>query len=330
VWQQRAVGYRGHVLTKSRTSFAGGTSRRSSVLEAMNVMGDHWMLRLLGYFFAGVDSWSELSERMNVSPSTLSKRLKQLIDAGCVVRKSGEGRTTNYKLTPRGDALFPILAAADEWRLRWDNPDNCAASAWIHECGNHLKCRTACDQCDKEIYITDVTFQKGTDVGKPSALPAGRHFRNSANFEDGGNERTSRILQVLGDRRTSQLLAAFYLGFHRFDEFEAWTNMHPAIVSDRLRKMQHLGLVHMRLYQERPDRYLYSLSAAGRDIYGCTLQMLDWGDRWVFGKGKEPLALTHNLCGKRTHPILKCVHCEKPVNIGNTHIADPKADPFQV
>lgn len=298
---------------RSRNS-ASTSARRSSVLEALNVMGDHWMLRLLGRLFVGITSWSEITSSMNVSPSTLSKRLRQLTDSQCLEPKSARGQLAEYKLTERGKALFPILAAADEWRIRWDDPDGDAVSPWIHECGKPLRCRSSCNHCDKDVYITEVSYEPGSDVGKPGPLPAGRHFRNSAAADGDHERRLSRLLQVLGDRRTSQLLAAFYLGYHRFDEFEEWTGMHPAIVADRLRKMQHLGMVHMRLYQERPDRYHYSLTAAGRDMYMSTLEMLNWGDKWIYGRGKEPLALTHKLCGKRLRPILKCIHCGNPVH----------------
>src|SRR3546814_1471710 len=90
--------------------------------------------------------------------------------------------------------------------------------------------------------------------------------------------------------------------------------IYPAIVSDRLRKLQILGLIKMRLYQERPDRYLYSLAAPGREMFAVTLQMLKWGDKWSYGEGDEPLILTHEPCGQRLHSDLRCRGCGQTVH----------------
>lgn len=285
-------------------------ARRSSVLATFDVIGDRWMLLLLDAMFAGVESWSELSSTLAVSPSTLSKRLTQLIDAGCA-EKDASGV---YRLTPRGVALFPISAASDEWRMAWDNPDKSLQPSWVHRCGQPLRSRSACGACDRDIVVSDVTFRPGPGAG--AAPPrVGRHFRNSragaSDWHDG--EPSSRYLQVMGDRRAATLLAAFYQGAHKFDEFEEITKLHPAIVTDRLRKFQLLGLAHTRLYQERPDRYVYSLSVPGRALYPVTVQMMHWGDQWVFGPGREPLLLIHKPCGERLQGVVKCRHCAQPV-----------------
>lgn len=293
----------------------GASVRRSSVLATFDIIGDRWMLLLLDELFSGVETWSELAERLQVSPSTLSKRLGQLTEAGCIEKHPGAGRSAAYRLTDKGKALFPILAASDEWRLNWDNPDLTAAPRWVHRCGQPLRSRSVCGCCDLDLSIADVEYRAGPGAG-PAEGRSGRHFRNSqsgvADWKE-GEERGSRYLQVMGDRRAAQLLAAFYQGCHRFDEFEAMTGLHPAIVSDRLRKFQLLGLAHTRLYQERPDRYVYSLSTPGRALYPITVQLMHWGDRWVFGPGREPLLLLHKPCGERLQGVVKCRHCALPV-----------------
>lgn len=288
--------------------------RLSSASATFDVIGDHWMLLLLDEVLAGVSSWSELAKRLKVSPSTLSKRLGQLIAAGCVEKAAGQGRATVYQLTEAGKALFPIIAACDEWRLEWDNPGGFLQPRWIHHCGQPLRSRVACAHCDRDVVISDTRYQRSAQAQTeaPRKLSE-RHFRNSRSAVERDGAGGSRFLQVMGDRRTVQIMAAFYQGHHRFDEFEAATGLHPAIISDRLRKLQLLGMVHTRLYQERPDRYLYSLSSPARALYPMTLLMMQWGDRWVPGADRDSITVVHNPCGETLHAVLKCRHCGQPV-----------------
>ena len=291
------------------------TARRSSVLSTLDIIGDRWMLMLIEAMFAGVESWSDLVALLRVSPSTLSKRLGQLIEAGCAEKTSAEKRGGGYRLTEKGIAMFPIFAASDEWRLAWDNPGQTVQPMWIHKCGQPLRSRSVCGRCERDVTLEGVTYREGPGAG-PGLATAGRRFRNSRSGADDvkdGEDKPSRFLQAMGDRRAAQLLAAFFMGCHRFDEFEMHTGLHPAILSDRLRKFQLLGLAHTRLYQERPDRYLYSLSAPARSIFTITAQMMHWGDRFIHAPGEEPLILTHKACGERLQAVVRCSCCAQPV-----------------
>src|SRR3546814_17426040 len=95
----------------------------------------------------------------------------------------------------------------------------------------------------------------------------GRRFRNNkAGVSDwaDSDHPLGLLLQVLGDRRAMPLHAALYLGLHRFAELERWPGVHPAIVSDRLRTLQILGLIKMRVSPTRPDSQHHPLPPPGR------------------------------------------------------------------
>src|SRR3546814_20106629 len=94
----------------------------------------------------------------------------------------------------------------------------------------------------------------------------GRRFRNNkAGVSDwaDSDHPLGLLLQVLGNRLAMPLLAALYLGLHRFDELERWTGLHPVPVSDRLCQLQPMSLLKMRLYQELSDSYPYILQDRG-------------------------------------------------------------------
>jgi len=303
--------------------------RTSSVTEALDIVGDYWMLRLLGRFFVGASTWGDFSEGLGVSPTTLSKRLTQLVEAGCATKTSAPGGA-QYELTRKGLALFPTIASLDEWRLRWDNRDGTARSPWIHDCGAPLRCRSICACCEMDVRLGDVTHLVTEHAREaPPARP--RHFRNAQATvvsQDGPEGTPSRVLQVMGDRRASILVAALNRGLGRFDEILEFTGLHPAILSERLRKLQLLDLAHERLYQEAPDRYLYGLSDPARDIFDTTMQLLHWGDCWIFGVGHEPVEIVHNPCGKRLTALLRCAACHRDVDLLELTIATPKVEPL--
>src|SRR5206468_4745728 len=55
-----------------------------------------------------------------MSSSLLTKRLRQLEDAGLVERRARlDGKGTEYHLTPAGEALGPVVAQMGVWCERW-------------------------------------------------------------------------------------------------------------------------------------------------------------------------------------------------------------------
>lgn len=299
----------------------------SSVAAALDVVGDLWMLRILGRLFMNARSWSAISDGLAISPTTLSTRLRQLADARCVERGD------SYELTERGRDLFPAMAVIDEWRLRWEDADGSLRSPWDHACGAPLRVRSVCRHCQAEVRMEDVRF---TDTGAPPRTapgPASRHFRNAqapVAAQVPGERTASRILQVIGDRRAVRVHAALTRGNARFEELLSWTGLHPAILSDRLRKLQLLDFAHMRLYQESPDRYHYGSSIAGRDSYDVSHHLMQWADRWIFAPDEVPVVTTHKPCGHRLHADLVCTCCDGAVDITTVSVARPGEDPFMI
>jgi len=305
------------------------TRRTSSVTETLDVMGDYWMLRLLGRFFIGASAWGDFADGLGVSPTTLSKRLTQLMEAGCVTKTTAAGGA-RYQLTPKGLELFPIIASLDEWRLRWDDADGAGRSPWTHDCGAPLRCKSLCACCGLDVRLSDVTHIV-TEHAREARPARPRHFRNvqaTVVSREGGIEAPSRVLQVMGDRRASIVVAALNRGLGRFDEILEFTGLHPATLSERLRKLQLLDLANERLYQEAPDRYFYGLSDAARDIFPTTMQQMQWGDRWIFGDGHEPVHIVHNPCGKRLRSELRCKGCDREVHLHDLKVSAPGLEPL--
>ncbi|HBC56104.1 MAG TPA: transcriptional regulator [Gammaproteobacteria bacterium] len=91
------------------------------IAKATQLLGERWMLLILRELFLGSHRYSELQRGLpRISPSLLTKRLKQLEHAGVVVRKSKQGgQAHQYYLTPAGKELQPLMENLAVWGMRW-------------------------------------------------------------------------------------------------------------------------------------------------------------------------------------------------------------------
>ena len=81
------------------------------VAKASELLGERWVLLILRELLLGTHRYSEFQRALSrISPSLLTKRLKQLEAAGIIVRKPQQGRKGHACfLTPAGKELAPIV-----------------------------------------------------------------------------------------------------------------------------------------------------------------------------------------------------------------------------
>jgi DNA-binding HxlR family transcriptional regulator len=91
------------------------------VAKAGELLGEKWMILILRELFLGSHRYSEFQRALSrISPSLLTKRLKQLEHAGIVIRKMIRGhKGSEYHLTPAGRELEPVIEHLAVWGMRW-------------------------------------------------------------------------------------------------------------------------------------------------------------------------------------------------------------------
>src|SRR5215203_6186087 len=81
----------------------------------------------------------------------------------------------------------------------------------------------------------------------------------------------------IGDRWTLLVVAALLEGPRRFGELtEDVRGIAPNILTRRLRHLEGEGLVVARAYSERPRRFVYELTASGRELAGALRLLAQW------------------------------------------------------
>jgi DNA-binding HxlR family transcriptional regulator len=86
------------------------------VEHALDLLGRRWALRLVWELRRSTLTFSELRERIGISPSVLSARLAELVEAGVVERDSGR----RYRLSGRGRELARVLYELNRWAEQQD------------------------------------------------------------------------------------------------------------------------------------------------------------------------------------------------------------------
>lgn len=91
------------------------------VAAAVNVFGDKWSLIVLREAFYGSTRFKEFQENGGMARNILTDRLNHLVKEE-ILRKVDIGITGKryaYKLTEKGKALYPIVAACNVWANKY-------------------------------------------------------------------------------------------------------------------------------------------------------------------------------------------------------------------
>lgn len=101
------------------------------IAACLNVVGERWTFLIVRDLLSGPLRFSELQDRLpGISPNLLSARLRALQHQGVVERRQYRELPprVEYSLTPKGQALEPVLMAMMEWGARFAMPEASAAA----------------------------------------------------------------------------------------------------------------------------------------------------------------------------------------------------------
>lgn len=89
-------------------------------------------------------------------------------------------------------------------------------------------------------------------------------------------------LDVLGDKWTLVVLRTIFAGRHRFGELARMPEaIATNILTDRLERLEHYGLITRSAYQENPTRYQYELTRRGADLLPVLQHLALWAGRHI-------------------------------------------------
>ena len=131
----------------------------------------------------------------------------------------------------------------------------------------------------------------------------------------------ARSLDVVGEKWSLLALREVFLGVRRFDQIVARTGAPRDVLTARLRTLVEAGVLERVQYSERPPRFEYHLTEAGRDLQPVLLTLMEWGNRYLSGDKPPPATWTHTECGHDLTPQVTCAHCAGAVAPGTLALA---------
>lgn len=102
-------------------------------------------------------------------------------------------------------------------------------------------------------------------------------MRSRSSF-DGMKCNVAHALEAIGDEWSVLIIRdAVVWGKSRYDEFLESLSISPTVLSKRLATLVDAGIFERTLYNERPPRFEYKLTSAGRELEVLIKVLDNWG-----------------------------------------------------
>jgi DNA-binding HxlR family transcriptional regulator len=125
-------------------------STTCSVARTMGLIGHPWTMVVLRDLFNGVRRFDELTDHLGIARNVLARRLAGLVEAGLVEKVSyqvdGQRARHEYRLTPAGRALRPVLIAVTDFGDRFLAGEDGPPMRITHDgCGGEVHAELHCE-----------------------------------------------------------------------------------------------------------------------------------------------------------------------------------------
>ena len=109
----------------------------------------------------------------------------------------------------------------------------------------------------------------------------------------------AQALESVGDWWTLLIVRDAFFGARRFGDFQRSLGIAKNILSARLAHLVEHGIFERVDVGHDGERFEYRLTAKGEALLTVLTAMREWADKWVFGRGNEPLVVRDRRTGRR-------------------------------
>jgi len=273
----------------------------NAIGATLGLLGDEWTLLIVRGAFEGARRYGDWKSALPISDAVLTTRLQSLVDAD-VLRRDGAA----YALTTSGLDLWLVLLCIWDWEQR-QVPRRAPLPRMVHTgCGSAFHPVLRCGVCGNDAHSTQVhaRFSPGGSFERSAPVGNNRRRASSARRGTSGPGMFADTMAIVGNRWSSAVLGAAFLGATRFRDFEQ-IGAPPSTVADRLRRFVELGV----FAPPDPDSTDYRLTTKGRAFFPVVVAFLQWGERWRPAADGPSVEATHQSCGAAFVPAWRCSEC---------------------
>lgn len=140
----------------------------------MEILGEKWTVVVLREIFNGIRRFDDMRVRTGIPRQVLADRLAMLVEHGILrrepYREPGARARNEYRLTPKGLDLYPVLAAVRDWGDRYLADPAGSPLTLVHEgCGREVHAVLQCDDGHGLSEMRDVHPRPGPGAVRSSS-----------------------------------------------------------------------------------------------------------------------------------------------------------------
>jgi DNA-binding HxlR family transcriptional regulator len=134
-----------------------GDHRPCSIERSLEIIGDRWTILVLRDAFRGIRRFDDFRRDLDIARPVLADRLRRLVEHGVLEKRQYQDHPPRfeYRLTPMGIDLSPILVALMRWGDHYLATDG-APTVLTHTCGHALDQEFVCWACNQTFSPTAI------------------------------------------------------------------------------------------------------------------------------------------------------------------------------
>jgi DNA-binding HxlR family transcriptional regulator len=135
-----------------------------TIAKALDQVGEWWSLLIIREITQGASRFDEIQAPLGIARNILTTRLERLTELGIVDRFPLPDRpgTLGYKLTQKGEELYPVLVALQQWGDRWLICDGNVPTTFVDDASGKPLAPIAVRSADgTPVSFRDVRFEPG-------------------------------------------------------------------------------------------------------------------------------------------------------------------------
>jgi DNA-binding HxlR family transcriptional regulator len=141
-------------------------TQNCTIGAALAIVGEKWTFLVLREAFNGVRRFDDIRRRTGAPRQILSERLARLVEQDLLrkvpYREPGQRARSEYRLTEKGLALYPLIVALLEWGDTYAvGPDGPLVELAHRDCGAPVQLELHCTEGHRLDSAREVTPVRG-------------------------------------------------------------------------------------------------------------------------------------------------------------------------
>ena len=138
----------------------GNTYERQqcSIARSLELIGERWTILIIRDAFLGIRRFDDFQRNLGIARNVLQARLARLVETGILERVRYQERPERfeYRLSPKGLDLWPVVVSLLAWGDRHAAPDGPPMLLEHRGCGGRVNDRRICEECGALLEVGDV------------------------------------------------------------------------------------------------------------------------------------------------------------------------------